>query len=74
MHEHQPTTEVLPMSVTDAVAEVQAILANEMAKGATDSEPATLNKLTKQISSGEITPEEGVRQARGLSSSRMDYH
>ena len=58
----------------DAMAQIAIIEQSERVKGAIDSEPADFTRLRNELESGEISPEEAIMRARGISEGRMDYH
>ena len=57
-----------------AMAQIAAIEQCERVKGAIDSEPADFTRLRTELEAGEISPEEAIMRARGISEGRMDYH
>lgn len=73
MNEKGPSFERV-ISVQDAMAQVQAIMQQEMQKGATDSEPEDFKSILQQLQAGEIDPEEAIARAHGIAQSRQDYH
>ena len=66
--------EVLRYSLTQALAEIEAIRSQINAMGANDSEFATLNLIIQKLTNREITPEEAGAQARGVRDTKQAYH
>ena len=73
-HMEQPPKFEKSLSISEAITRIQAIMQQEMLKGAVDSEPEQFSRIIQEIESGDITPEEGVARAQGVADSRQDYH
>lgn len=61
-------------SLSEAVAQVLAVMQIELQKGSVDTEAAAFQKILTELSGGKITPQEAIEQAHAIAAARQDYH
>jgi hypothetical protein len=62
------------MSVSEAFGTIENIRAQTEQMGANDYEPSAFEAITRELLSGEITPERAVSRAQKILDAKMDYH
>lgn len=67
--------ENIPQSpISEALAKIRFIRQNAEVMGAQDYEPSAFDVIEIGVSSGDISPDEGVQRAQAILDSKMDYH
>lgn len=61
-------------SQSEALAQLDGMLAEQMATGSIDSEADDFVGIKQRLTSGEITPRAAIAEATELIDSRQDYH
>lgn len=62
------------LSKDEAVRRIMGIMQTVFQGGSVDSERDVFMKIIEQLESNELSPEDAVRRAEQISSSRQDYH
>jgi len=63
-----------PLSINQAISEVNNIKQQVMAMGANDSENSQFDEIISSLSNKKISPTEAVKQANTILNSKQDYH
>ena len=66
--------EQMNMSMSDALKTLEGMLASVMVTGAVDSEPRDFAFIKDRMVSGDISPQDALKQAQELIDGRQDYH
>ena len=74
MNPSESLIEQPPMSAEDALTAIAEIRQRVAAMGANDSEFYSLDQIRGKLGRGEMEPAIAVEEARGILSSKEDYH
>jgi hypothetical protein len=67
-------SEQMNVMINDALKTLEGMLASVMVTGAVDSEPRDFELIKQRMLSGEISPDDALRQAQELIDERQSYH
>lgn len=73
--EENPHIEKTPgLSKDEATRRIVGIMHTILQRGSVDHEPDLFTNILQQLNSNKLSPEDAVRLAEQVSSSRQDYH
>lgn len=62
-----------PLNIQQALLEIAALEQKMRQEGGLDSEPSDFKRVRQELEDRKISPEEALRQIRGIAESRQEY-